>query len=101
VSALEEIEREVRERCDDMMPELLPLVFTRMIERNGMIPCERHTTLIGPYVRAQIQLSRAKRNYYDFDYEGSKAVYQHALELRDVARARYRGVSCNCWLAHR
>ncbi len=96
-----DLEREVLERADELTPELLPAVLERMLARDGLVACDRHMFLLGPYVRAQIQLSRAKRNYYDFDYEGAKNIYIHALEIRDVARAKYRGTPCNCWATHR
>lgn len=101
MSILEEVDREVKRRADELTPELLPLLFKRLVERDGVVPCERHLTLIGPYVRAQIHLSKAKRNYYEFDYEGSKAIYEHALEIRNAARAKYRGTPCTCWVTHR
>ncbi len=101
MSLADDIEREVRERCDELTPDLLPLVFKRMIARDGMVACERHMTLLGPYVRAQIHLGRAKRNYFEWDYEGAKAIYEHALEIRNAARVKYRGTPCTCWATHR
>ncbi len=101
MSLFEDVEREVIRRADALTPELLPLLFERMVERDGIVPCERHTTLIIPYVRAQIHLGRAKRNYFEWDYEGAKAIYEHALEIRNAARVKYRGTPCTCWATHR
>jgi hypothetical protein len=99
VTAAADLDREVKERCDELTPELLPMLLRRMVAREGLTPCERHEQLLFPYVRAQIALGKAKRAYYEYD--GPKDHYDHSLEIRNAARARYRAFPCTCWLTHR
>lgn len=110
---LQELEKEVERRVDDLTPELLPQLLERLLARDGLVQCERHEHHLFSYVRAQITLTRAKRNYYrDGDsipssgyYPSSKdtseMVYLSALKRRDDLRQIYRSKPCTCWVQHR
>lgn len=108
---LEELEKEVERRADDLTPELLPQLLERLLARDGLVQCERHEHHLFSYVRAQITLTRAKRNYYRDDgpctgyYPSSSAtseiVYLSALKRRDEIRQTYRSKPCTCWVQHR
>lgn len=107
---LEELEKEVERRADDLTPELLPQLLERLLARDGLVQCERHEHHLFSYVRAQITLTRAKRNYRDDGpctgyYPSSSAtseiVYLSALKRRDEIRQTYRSKPCTCWVQHR
>ncbi len=110
---LEELEKEVERRVDDLTPELLPQLLERFLARDGLVTCERHEYHLFSYVRAQITLTRAKRNYYrDGDTtpstgyyptgrDTSEVVYLSALRNRDELRKVYRSKPCTCWVRHR
>jgi len=109
---LEELEKEVERRVDDLTPELLPQLLERFLARDGLVRCERHDNLLLSYVRAQITLTRAKRNYNRYDtlpstgyYPNSKdtceMVYLSAIRRRDEIRKIYRSKPCTCWVQHR
>jgi hypothetical protein len=110
---LEELEKEVKRRADDLTPELLPQLLERLLAREGLVQCERHEHHLLAYVRAQITLTRAKRNYccdsdcvpsmgyYPSAKDTNEMVYLAALKRRDEIRQTYRSKPCTCWVQHR
>lgn len=105
----------VQKLTDEATPELLPRLLKIFLhdDRPGLVTCERHMVRLFPYVRAQILLTRAKRNYYRDDSwaylhrcatsskEPSEVVYIRALNARDEARKIYRSTPCTCWVQKR
>jgi len=111
---LQELEQEVARRVDELTPELLPQLLERFLARDGLVQCERHENYLFSYVRAQITLTRAKRNYYrDGEWvapstgyypsskDTSEMMYLSALKRRDEIRQIYRSKPCTCWVRHR
>lgn len=108
---IEELLAEVQGLADDRMDELLPLLLAQLVEREGLHPCRRHNDLLVPYIRAQIWLTRAKRNYYRWDGcytsrplerpQTPETVMVAAETTRDAARRIYRAEPCTCWVPHR
>ena len=108
VNAIETLEADVSKLVDEATPDLLPMLLKIFIkdDRPGLVTCERHTKLLFHYIRAQINLTRARRNYYNH-WEGcdlDAAVtshYHNALVRRDEIRIIYRSTPCTCWVKHR
>ena len=112
---LEALDAEVSRLVDEATPELLPMLLQIFLrdDRPGLLTCERHTQHLFPYVRAQINLTRAKRNYYRDDWtppcthrsvehsSDPEKAYDHAHRVRDEIRAKYRATPCTCWVPHR
>ena len=128
---LEALDAEVMRLVDEATPDLLPMLLKIFLhdDRPGLMTCERHTQHLFPYVRAQIALTRAKRNYYrDDDWEPPcthrstprftpdpvhggntfdrlanmpETTYRMATIARDNIRAQYRATPCTCWVPHR
>ena len=105
-----DLELEVQRLADELTPELLPRLMKRLLQRDALVHCERHDGLLYPYVRAQIALTRAKRNYYRYgDFftpcdAGEKASHRTfilALTHRDEVRDLYRSKPCTCYVSHR
>lgn len=118
-------EREIMRQADELTPELLPRLLMMLLKRDSLVHCPRHMTKLFPYVRAQIALTRAKRNYYrdaewrpnadvgsnithagcDFGIVSTKlgpeTLYFMALEHRDRVRREYRSTPCVCFQQHR
>lgn len=101
MNAFDEIQEEVKRLADELTPELLPQVLERLMMRDGLVACQRHAMLLGPYVQAQIMLTRAKRNDWHFATPTSQHIMQHWLEVRNERRARYRSTPCTCWVPKR
>jgi hypothetical protein len=110
--ALAFIDAEVQRQADELTSELFPLLFERMLKRDSLSFCERHDKLLYPYVRAQIDLTRRKRNYYRYgDVSGSlledslshcsERDFIRASDARDEIRREYRSTPCTCWVQHR
>ena len=117
---LDEFDREVMRLADAELPELLPRLLMQLLKRDSLVHCERHMVLLFPYVRAQIALTRAKRNYYR-DWVSPCAMqstmppvhngilyadmpemmYRMAEIARDNARRSYRSTPCVCFKQHR
>ena len=113
-SLLEHIDAEVKRLADEATPELLPMLYKIFVsdDRPGLVTCERHMKHLFPYVRAQIFLTRAKRNYYREDWSppcgvalgaptSAEAIYASALRHRDELRVTYRSTPCTCRVKHR
>jgi len=115
---LDALEREVMRRADSMTPELLPRLLMALLKRDSLVYCERHMTKLFPYIRAQISLTRARRNYYRDDWVqpcsqdaslygivsspvSTERLYKMALEHRDRVRQEYRSTPCVCFQPHR
>lgn len=105
---IQELEKEVARRVDDLTPELLPQLLERFLSRDSLVSCERHSALLYQYIAAQIRLTHAKRAYYRDDlctsYYGSgsgEKAYLQALESRNSIRKTYRSKPCTCWVHHR
>jgi len=112
--SLAALDAEVQQLADELTPELLPLLLERMLKRDSLTICERHDKLLFPYVRAQISLTRARRNYYN-DYvppgpchlgifaeqNSTEAIFHRAQADRDQIRSLYRSTRCTCWVQHR
>lgn len=112
-------EREVMRQADELTPDLLPRLLMKLLKRDSLVFCERHMTKLFPYIRAQIFLTRARRNYYrdelwspgpqhagcDFGITsamlGPETLYHMALEQRDKIRREYRSTPCVCFKQHR
>lgn len=116
ITVLDELDAEVQRLADEATPELLVRLLRTFLsgDRPGLITCERHSMHLFPYVRAQIDLTRAKRNYYrwaDIHWPpgchmgGQKslqeAAYDSAVIRRDQIRKTYRSTPCTCWVPHR
>lgn len=98
---------EVSRQADLLTPELLPMVLKSMFSRNGVAGCLRHETLLQPYVRAQIELTRAKRAldhcHHNFDerYNQSDANLRRVKQTRDTAHDAYHSTPCTCHVTKR
>lgn len=131
MNVFEQLEAEVQQLVDEATPDLLPMLLKIFLkdDRPGLVTCERHTQKLFPYVRAQINLTRAKRNYYRDDnwwgpcthrslprdtpspYHagtehfstqlGPEESYRQATITRDNIRQIYRSTPCTCWVPHR
>lgn len=108
----EAFEREVLRQANELTPELLPRLLLQLLKRDSLVFCERHMKLLFPYIRAQITLTWAKRNYYrDGEWTpvegitsakmGPETTYRLALERRDAVRREYRSTPCDCFKRHR
>lgn len=112
---LAELEAEVQRLADEATPDLLPRLLRLFLhgDRPGLVTCERHSQHLFPYVRAQIFLTRAKRNYYRDDWyppcthrsvkhgPDVEEIYRVALKHRNEIRQTYRSTPCTCWVPHR
>lgn len=114
---LDQLDAEVQALVDEATPDLLPMLLKIFLkdERPGLITCIRHTHYLFPYVRAQINLTRAKRDYYRWSdhhwppvcHAGTsiesmpETNFRMAEVARDNARQRYRSEPCTCWVTHR
>lgn len=112
---LEELDAEVQRLADEATPDLLPMLLKIFMsdDRPGLMTCERHMKYLFPYVRAQINLTRAKRNYYSDNWtppcthrsvehsSQPENAYNFALTTRDEIRRTYRSTPCTCWVTHR
>ena len=114
---LDRLDAEVQALVDEATPDLLPMLLKIFLkdDRPGLITCVRHSQYLFPYVRAQINLTRAKRNYYRYDdihwppicHAGTviesmpETAYRMATIARDNARQSYRSQPCTCWVQHR
>lgn len=108
-------EREVMKQADALTPELLPRLLLQLLKRDSLVFCERHMQLLFPYVRAQIALTRARRNYYRWSdihwpspcHAGTviesmpETNLRMATIARDNARQAYRSKPCVCFKQHR
>lgn len=119
MAPLDELLAEVKAIADEATPELLPRLMRILLgeDRPGLITCERHRHHLFPYVRAQVNLTRAKRDYYrwaDVHWpvithagcdikraDPAEDTYERALRIRDEARKTYRSTTCTCWVQHR
>lgn len=113
ITVLDELDAEVQRLADEATPELLVRLLRTFLsgDRPGLITCERHSMHLFPYVRAQIDLTRAKRNYYrwaDVHWPGDglsrsrqEETYDSAVIRRDQIRKTYRSTPCTCWVPHR
>lgn len=114
--SLEALDAEVARLADEATPDLLPMLLKIFLkdDRPGLVTCERHMQHLFPYVRAQIALTRAKRNYYHYgDYTSpcshggdsrvdlSAEALRRATNIRDDIRKTYRSTPCTCWVTHR
>ena len=110
----QELEAEIAKRVEDMTPELLPQLLERFLVRQGLVECARHGQKLLSYVRAQIALTRAKRNnipnhnsdcttgYYPSEIpQIISDHYNFALKHRNDIRKDYRSTPCTCWVRHR
>jgi hypothetical protein len=116
----EALEREVMKQADALTPELLPRLLRQLLKRDSLVFCDRHMRLLFPYIRAQINLTRAKRNYYHYGETwpelpqrllpidginsaqlGPDHTLQLATETRDAIRKQYRATPCVCFKQHR
>jgi len=110
----EAFEREIMRQADELTPELLPRLLIQLLKRDSLVFCERHMKHLFPYVRAQIALTRAKRNFYRYDDWGpslhrssnnSEMDAETALRMarieRDNIRRIYRSTPCVCFQQHR
>jgi len=108
----EAFEREIMRQADELTPELLPRLLIQLLKRDSLVFCKRHMELLFPYVRAQITLTWAKRNYYRYgewmptdginsSTVGPETAYKLALERRDTIRRQYRSTPCDCFKQHR
>ncbi len=98
---LQELEKEVARRADEMTPELLPQLLERFLSRDSLVSCERHSVALYQYIEAQISLTRAKRAYFRDDTGSGDKAYLQALESRNSMRKIYRSKPCTCWVQHR
>jgi hypothetical protein len=105
-------EREIMAKANELTPELLPRLLIQLLKRDSLVHCERHMNLLFPYIRAQITLTWAKRNYYRYgewmpvdginsSKMGPETTYKLALERRDAIRRQYRSTPCVCFKQHR
>ena len=113
MTVLDELDAEVQRLADQATPELLVRLLRTFLndDRPGLLTCERHTLYLFPYVRAQITLTRAKRNYYRDDWSpvcsprsierDVEKLYRRAQDARDSIRQTYRSTPCTCWVPHR
>ena len=108
----EAFEREVMRQANELTPELLPRLLMQLLKRDSLVFCDRHMRLLFPYIRAQINLTRAKRNYYRYgetwpveginsDKVGPDLALQLATDTRNVIRQQYRATPCVCFQQHR
>ena len=114
----EALERRIMEEADELTPELLPRLLMQLLKRDSLVYCTRHMSKLFPYIRAQIFLTRAKRNYYRDDWVhpctrsaeafgitsapvSTERLYQMALEQRNRLRQEYRSTPCVCFKQHR
>lgn len=114
---LDALDADVQRLVDEATPDLLPMLLKIFLkdDRPGLVTCVRHSHHLFPYVRAQIDLTRAKRHYYrwsDVHWPGpchggvvhedpTEAAYHRALRIRDEVRQTYRSTPCTCWVQHR
>jgi hypothetical protein len=107
---LSTIDAEVQRLANEMTPELLPRLLAQLLKRDALDFCERHQRLLFPYVRAQIKLTHAKRNFYRYDNfhaacdageRASYAAFCTAKGERDRIRDQYRSTPCTCYVHHR
>ena len=115
VNTLEQLDSEVKKLADEATPDLLPMLLKIFLkdDRPGLMTCERHTHHLFSYIRAQINLTRAKRNYYRDDWSppcshhrdehalGPEIIYHGALTTRNSIQQTYRSTPCTCWVQHR
>lgn len=109
--ALADIDAEVMRQADELTPDLLPRLLKILLKRDSLSTCERHDVHLFPYIRAQINLTRVKRQYYhsaggyDCLSHGMRDPYADALYratiIRDNIRKTYRATPCTCWVHHR
>lgn len=111
------LDAEVATLADEATPELLVRLLTAFLheDRPGLVTCERHSHHLFPYVRAQINLTRAKRNYYRWAdhhwppicHAGTvvESMPETNLRMAEIARDNirktYRSTPCTCWVQHR
>jgi hypothetical protein len=118
---LDAFDREVMRQADALTPELLPRLLMQLLKRDSLVFCERHMKQLFPYIRAQIALTKAKRNYYRYGewhvlpvkdtpppvHNGvmyadmPEMAYRLAEITRDNARRAYRSTPCVCFQTHR
>lgn len=109
---LEELDAEIQREANALTSELLPRLFQRLLQRDGLLSCERHSERLLPYVRAQINLTRAKRIHYQenawetlslgpMTLDHTYASLSRAQDHRDKVRAQYRSTPCTCWVRKR
>lgn len=101
MNALDDIQAEVQRLADELTPELLPALLERMTKREGIVHCQRHGSLLIPYVQAQIVLTKVKRSYWRDDNRTTKAMLDKMIEHRDERRSYYRSTPCTCWVPKR
>jgi len=107
------LEAEVMREADELTPGLLPRLLLELLKRDSLVHCDRHSSKLFHYIRAQIFLTRAKRNYYRDDWVSAadyginstkvstETLYRMALEQRNKVRQEYRSTPCVCFQQHR
>lgn len=105
---LNKLEEEVMAMADEASAEILPLLYERLIQKNGLSICEKHS-MLGVRISAEIALTKAKRKYMgDNPINGVFTGYHENLAKYDTIknnvlhiRKEYRSKPCTCWVEKR
>lgn len=105
---LKNLDEEVKQLADEQSEELLPLLFEKLIARDGLTTCRRHL-MLPERIRAEIALTKARRwarTELDVSQPGCEFVdtdnfYSRTLKRTLKIRKEYRSRPCTCWVSKR
>lgn len=101
------LEAEIQEMASERTADILPLLYDRLMEREGLEKCPRHS-MLADRVKAEVRLHHAKKALRDGPYLSSpgctlniSAAFEAAFKHAERVRKLYRSKPCTCWIEHR
>lgn len=108
VSITQKLEEEVKQLANEQTGELLPLLLEKLMARDGLDMCPRHS-MLDKRIRAEIALTKARRatRHGFFNHPSDplaidvEELYERTLKRTLEIRKEYRSRPCTCWVPKR
>lgn len=104
---LNELEVQVQEMANERTADVLPLLYDRLMAREGLEECPRHS-MLRERVKAEIVLHHAKKavrdgilSSFDICHDRLATRLDSVIQDTEKVREEYRAKTCTCWIQHR